>query len=66
MVYAIKYLIKIWLIVSCLFFISGCYKNIRNNAPVCRISFDLKDDALLSLNLQNKRAIKSFIEVCRK
>lgn len=46
--------------------IIGCAHAPRSNAPVCRISFDLSDDNLLSLNIQNKRAIKSFIEVCRK
>ena len=44
----------------------GCQSVQRNNAPVCRVSFDLTDDALLQLNLQNKKAIKSFTEICDK
>lgn len=46
--------------------ILGCKTTQRNNAPVCRVQFDLSDDALLQLNITNKRAIKSFYEVCNK
>ena len=42
----------------------GCTTLPVNNASVCKISFDLHDAALLQLNLQNKRAVKSFYEVC--
>lgn len=44
--------------------ILGCKSVTRNNAPICRIKFDLTDSALLQLNLQNKKAVKSFTEVC--
>lgn len=45
---------------------TGCAANRASNAPVCRVSFDLTDDGLYGLNVQNKRAVKSFTEICKR
>lgn len=44
----------------------GCQTAQKNNAPVCRVNFDLTDEGLFGLNITNKRAIKSFTEICGK
>lgn len=43
----------------------GCV-SVQTNSAVCQVQFDLSDTALLDLNLQNKRAVKSFYEICKK
>lgn len=48
-----------------LLLILGC-KSAQINSPVCQVQFDLSDKGLFDLNLQNKRAIKSFCEICGK
>lgn len=58
------FLIIVILLIATL--ILGCKSVIKNNAPICRIKFDLTDTALLQLNLQNKKAVKSFTEVCER
>lgn len=57
-------LLLITIILLILILILGCKSAPRNNAPVCRVSFDLTDSALLQLNLQNKKAVKNFTEIC--
>ena len=57
--------LNIMLICAILILISGCATVVKNNSAVCQtIHFDFNDDGLLNLNLHNKKAVKSFTEIC--
>ena len=58
-------LLTIIVIFLMLILLIGC-ASVQANSPVCQVQFDLSDTALLNLNLQNKRAVKSFYEICKK